>query len=35
MHDDSEATLEALEVLLPEWRQAGFALRCLPEPCGA
>ena len=35
MHDDSEATLEALEVLLPEWRQAGFALRCLPEPSGA
>jgi peptidoglycan/xylan/chitin deacetylase (PgdA/CDA1 family) len=35
MHDDNEATLEALEVLLPEWRQAGFALRCLPEPSGA
>ena len=31
LHDDSDATIDALEVLLPEWRQAGFHLRALPE----
>lgn len=31
LHDDSEATLDALEVMLPEWREAGFELRTLPE----
>lgn len=31
MHDDSEATLQALERMLPEWRAAGFALRALPQ----
>ena len=31
MHDDSEATTQALAVLLPEWRAAGFTLRALPS----
>ena len=30
MHDDSEQTAQALAILLPEWRAAGFALRVLP-----
>jgi len=30
MHDDNEATTQALAVLLPEWRAAGFALHALP-----
>lgn len=35
MHDDSDATIEALATLLPEWRAAGFELRSLPELAGA
>ena len=35
LHDDSDATIEALAVLLPEWRRAGFELRTLPELAGA
>lgn len=31
MHDDSEATTQALAVMLPEWRAAGFGLRALPS----
>lgn len=31
MHDDNDATLHALERMLPEWRAAGFALRALPQ----
>jgi peptidoglycan-N-acetylglucosamine deacetylase len=30
MHDDDATTLDALEMLLPEWRAAGFALDALP-----
>ncbi|MBN8482800.1 MAG: polysaccharide deacetylase family protein [Xanthomonadales bacterium] len=30
MHDDNEATTQALAMLLPEWRAAGFSLRILP-----
>jgi peptidoglycan/xylan/chitin deacetylase (PgdA/CDA1 family) len=35
MHDDSDATIEALATILPEWRAAGFELRTLPELAGA
>jgi peptidoglycan/xylan/chitin deacetylase (PgdA/CDA1 family) len=35
MHDDAAATVDALEVMIPEWRKAGFVLRCLPEPGSA
>lgn len=35
MHDDSTHSLEMLRVLLPEWRQAGFALLPLPDSQGA
>ncbi len=31
MHDDSELTTQALALLLPEWRAAGFSLRALPD----
>jgi peptidoglycan/xylan/chitin deacetylase (PgdA/CDA1 family) len=31
MHDDSEATIDALAVMLPEWRASGFELSTLPE----
>ena len=31
LHDDSDVTIDALNVMLPEWQQAGFALRTLPE----
>lgn len=31
MHDESDATIEALAILLPEWRKAGFVFRALPE----
>lgn len=31
MHDDRDATIDALAVILPEWRAAGFQLRPLPE----
>ena len=31
MHDDSEMTTQALAVLLPEWRAAGFEMRALPQ----
>lgn len=31
MHDDSETTTRALEVLLPEWRAAGFIMQALPD----
>lgn len=31
MHDESDATVEMLAVMLPEWRNAGFAFRALPE----
>jgi len=30
MHDDSEHTMELLEILLPEWRAQGFAMDALP-----
>ena len=30
MHDDSALTTDALAILLPEWRAAGFDLRALP-----
>jgi peptidoglycan/xylan/chitin deacetylase (PgdA/CDA1 family) len=30
MHDDSEHTMELLEILLPEWRAQGFAMAALP-----
>jgi peptidoglycan/xylan/chitin deacetylase (PgdA/CDA1 family) len=30
MHDDNETTARALEILLPEWRAAGFELHALP-----
>ncbi|MGB0134617.1 polysaccharide deacetylase family protein, partial [Dokdonella sp.] len=35
MHDDSDATIDALAVLLPEWRASGFELSILPELPGA
>jgi len=35
MHDDSEATHQALHRMLPEWRAAGFALRVLPQRAAA
>lgn len=35
MHDDNDATLQALERLLPEWRAAGFTLRALPQQARA
>jgi peptidoglycan/xylan/chitin deacetylase (PgdA/CDA1 family) len=35
MHDDSDATIDALAMILPEWRAAGFQLRTLPELAGA
>ncbi|MGB0132523.1 polysaccharide deacetylase family protein, partial [Dokdonella sp.] len=31
MHDDSEATIDALAVMLPEWHASGFRLATLPE----
>lgn len=31
MHDDNDMTTRALEILLPEWRAAGFDLRALPD----
>lgn len=31
MHDESDATVEMLAVMLPEWRKAGFVFRALPE----
>ena len=31
MHDDSAQTSQALAILLPEWRAAGFVLRALPD----
>jgi peptidoglycan/xylan/chitin deacetylase (PgdA/CDA1 family) len=31
MHDESDATIEALAILLPEWRTAGFVFRALPD----
>jgi len=31
MHDDSEHTMELLEILLPEWRAQGFAMDALPS----
>ncbi|MEZ5461184.1 polysaccharide deacetylase family protein [Dokdonella sp.] len=31
MHDDSDATIDALAVLLPEWRASGFEFSTLPE----
>lgn len=31
MHDDSDATIDALAVLLPEWSALGFAFSTLPE----
>jgi peptidoglycan-N-acetylglucosamine deacetylase len=34
-HDDSDATIDALAILLPEWRRAGFDLRTLPELAAA
>lgn len=35
MHDDNEATLQALERMLPEWHAAGFELRALPQQAPA
>ena len=34
MHDDSAATIELLASLLPEWREAGFAIRAMPRGRG-
>jgi peptidoglycan/xylan/chitin deacetylase (PgdA/CDA1 family) len=31
LHDDSDATIDALAVLLPEWRASGFEFSNLPE----
>jgi peptidoglycan/xylan/chitin deacetylase (PgdA/CDA1 family) len=31
MHDESDATIEALAILLPEWRTAGLVFRALPD----
>jgi peptidoglycan/xylan/chitin deacetylase (PgdA/CDA1 family) len=31
MHDDSATTTRALELMLPEWRAAGFEMRALPQ----
>ncbi|MBB3228577.1 peptidoglycan/xylan/chitin deacetylase (PgdA/CDA1 family) [Luteibacter sp. Sphag1AF] len=30
MHDDNARALDALEILLPEWRRSGFHFRALP-----
>ncbi|MFZ1391996.1 MAG: polysaccharide deacetylase family protein [Dokdonella sp.] len=35
LHDDNDATVELLNVMLPEWRKAGFELRALPELASA
>lgn len=35
MHDDNDASIDALAAILPEWRAAGFRLRALPELAGA
>lgn len=35
LHDDTDATIDALEVLLPEWNESGFRMRALPELPGA
>ena len=34
MHDDSDATIDALAVLLPEWCTSGFGFSTLPELSG-